>query len=77
MDSREPEWLTYALKAHVDTLKADVEQLKVQLSVEARAGHEMAWAERAISGFSALADRLAALAEERARPWWRRIRRSG
>ena len=30
-------------------------------------------ADRAIAGFAALADRLAALAEERARTWWRRL----
>jgi hypothetical protein len=38
-----------------------------------RAKDETAKAERAIREFSALAERLAALVEERARPWWRRI----
>ena len=35
---------------------------------------ERAKADKALAEFSALADRLAALAEERSRPWWRRIR---
>ena len=30
----------------------------------------------AISAFAALADRLDALAAERARPWWRRLARA-
>jgi hypothetical protein len=34
---------------------------------------ERAQTEKAIAEFSVLAERLAALAEERSRPWWRRI----
>ena len=56
-------------RAHVETLKTDVEQLKAQLgAAEARADHETAKAERAIAGFSAPAERLAALAEDQVRP---------
>jgi hypothetical protein len=35
---------------------------------------ERAQTEKALVEFSALAERLAALAEERAKPWWRRLR---
>jgi hypothetical protein len=34
---------------------------------------ERAKAEKAIAQFAELAERLAAIAEERARPWWRRL----
>jgi hypothetical protein len=34
---------------------------------------ERARTEKAIEAFSALADRLDALAAERSRPWWRRL----
>ena len=34
-------------------------------------------ADKAIAAFASLADRLDALAAERARPWWRRFRRAG
>jgi hypothetical protein len=34
---------------------------------------EQAQAEKAIAAFAALAERLDALAAERARPWWRRL----
>jgi hypothetical protein len=56
-----------ALEAHVATLK---EQLA---GAEARAGEESAKTARAIAAFADLADRLDALAAERARPWWRRL----
>jgi hypothetical protein len=39
-------------------------------AAEARADRKTATADRAIAEFSALAERLAALVEERARPWW-------
>ena len=35
--------------------------------------HERARADKAIAAFAALAERLDALAAERARPWWRRL----
>jgi hypothetical protein len=73
--------LVAALEGHVETLKADVERLEAQLAAaEARdAQHvaqlaaEQAKTEKAIEAFSALAERLDALAAERARPWWRRL----
>jgi hypothetical protein len=34
---------------------------------------EQAQTEKAIAAFSALAERLDALAAERAKPWWRRL----
>ena len=40
-------------------------------AAETRAAQETAKAERALTELVALADRLAALAEERSRPWWR------
>jgi hypothetical protein len=71
--------LVRALEGHVETLKVEIETLKGQLAAseerttaaEARADRETAKAERAIAEFSTLAERLAALAEERSRPWWR------
>ncbi len=66
--------LVTALEGHIETLKTDIERLEAQL---AGAGADLA-AERektgkAIAAFSALAERLDALAAERARPWWRRL----
>ena len=78
----------HALQAHNETLKGDIEALRAQLAdekartaaaetrlIDAAAVLE---AERertgkAIAAFSALAERLDALAEERRRPWWRRL----
>lgn len=73
--------LVTALQAHNDTLKADIEALRVQLAaadarlVDAGAdlAAERARTEKAISAFASLADRLDALAAERAKPWWRRL----
>jgi hypothetical protein len=66
--------LVTALQAHNATLKADVERLESMLSAAAAdLESERARTSAAISAFSALADRLDALAAERARPWWRRL----
>ena len=66
--------LITALEGHVATLKADVERLEAQLAAaEARASGEAARTAQAIAAFAGLADQLDALAEARARPWWRRI----
>ena len=46
---------------------ADLEAERVKTEAE------RATAEKAIAEFAALAERLAALAEERSRPWWRRL----
>jgi hypothetical protein len=74
-----------ALEAHVETLK---EQLRLagenlaaaEARAEARAAElvadlaaEKARTEKAIEAFASLAERLDALAAERARPWWRRL----
>jgi hypothetical protein len=42
-------------------------------AAQARADRETAKAEKALAEFTALAERLAALAEEWSRPWWRRL----
>jgi hypothetical protein len=39
--------------------------------------HERARADKAIAAFASLADKLDALAAERSRPWWKRIRIAG
>jgi hypothetical protein len=62
--------LVSALREHVETLKGQL------AGTEARAEAAETRADRAIAEFSALADRLATLAADRARPWWRR-RRTG
>jgi hypothetical protein len=77
--------LLHALEAHNATLKADVERLEAQLAAaEARdAQHvaqlaaEQAKTEKAIEAFSALAQRLEAMAAQHAiKPWWQRLLRS-
>jgi hypothetical protein len=70
-----------ALEAHVATLKEQLAAAEARLTAaDARdAQHvadlaaERAQTDRAIAAFGALAERLDALAEERARPWWRRL----
>ena len=71
-----------ALEGHVATLKAelerrgvDVEDLKIQLATErGELAHERARADRAIAAFESLAQRLEAMAAQRAiKPWWRRL----
>jgi hypothetical protein len=52
---------------HVETLKGQL------AAAEARTDQEAAKAEKVIAELSALAERLAAIAEERARPWWRLV----
>jgi hypothetical protein len=61
--------LARALEGQVEALKSENATLKDQLA------HERTRADRAIAEFSALAERLAALAEERAMPWWQRLLR--
>ena len=66
-----------ALEAHVETLKAQLAAAEARL-VELDARHvadlaqERERANRAISAFEALVQRLEAMAEAR-RPWWRRL----
>jgi chromosome segregation ATPase len=72
--------LTDALRAHVETLKGDIEALRAQLSqrdaqlitAAADLESERARTSAAISAFASLAEKLDALAEAR-RPWWRRL----
>jgi hypothetical protein len=64
----------------VETLKAEVEHLKDQLAAaDALASDEAAKTAQAIEAFSALAQRLEAMAAQRAiKPWWQRLlRRAG
>ena len=77
--------LVHALESHIKTLQGDNEALREQLAAErtafaskeaALAGDlvaEKARVDQAIAAFSALAERLDALAAERARSWWRRL----
>jgi hypothetical protein len=60
--------LVASLRDHVETLKGDIEALKAQLVAERM------MTEKAIAAFVSIMERLDALAEERARPWWRRLR---
>jgi hypothetical protein len=66
-----------AIKALRDQLTAAVERetrLTADLVAEReRADREADKAGKAIAAFAALAERLDALAEERRRPWWRRL----
>jgi hypothetical protein len=59
--------LVTALENHIKTLQGDNEALKEQLAAE------QAKTSQAIAAFASLAERLDALAAERARPWWRRF----
>ncbi len=63
----QPYQLVDALESHIKTLQGDVETLKEQLAAE------QAKASAAIAAFASLADRLDALAADRARSWWRRL----
>ena len=72
-----------ALEAHVETLKEQLtaaEARNSQLAAEviaerAKTEAERAKADEALAEFSALADRLAALAEAQRPPWWQRLLR--
>ena len=68
-----------AIKALRDQLTAAVERetrLIADLAAEReRADREADKAGKAIAAFASLAERLDALAAERARPWWRRLAR--
>ena len=63
-----------ALEAHVETLKRQLTAAEARLAQHvADLTAEKARTEKAIEAFSALADRLDALAAERANPWWHRL----
>jgi hypothetical protein len=74
MATRSNQAIDQANAATISALEAHVEILKEQLAT-AEARLAVAEAERgeAIAAFASLADRLDALAAERARPWWRRL----
>ena len=64
----------------VETLRIEVERMKDRLAVaDALASAEAAKTAQAIEAFSALAQRLEAMAAQRAiKPWWQRLlRRAG
>ena len=68
------------LKAQTAGLQAHIESLKAQIAADnrdaerfAELAHERELADKAISAFTAPAERLDALAAGRARAWWRRL----
>ncbi len=66
--------LIKALEAHDETLKAQLAAAETRAEgLTAERDAEQAKTGQAIAAFSALAERLDALAAERARPWWRRL----
>jgi hypothetical protein len=68
------EQLIKSLEAHVTTLREQLAAVETRLSAaDASLASEQAKTEKAIAAFAQLADRLDALAAERARPWWRRL----
>jgi hypothetical protein len=67
-----------ALEAHVETLKEQLAAAEARAEKQATESAELLAAEReradkAIAAFASLADRLDALAAQRARPWWKRL----
>jgi hypothetical protein len=71
--ARLPDNLIMALEAHVTTLKEQLAASEGRLAASmAELTAERARADRAISAFADLAERLDALAASR-RPWWRRL----
>jgi hypothetical protein len=74
--------LIKALEAHVETLKEQLSATEVRFAeLDARHVAEIAIererADKAIAALGSLANELRGLAEERARPWWRRRRLMG
>ena len=66
-----------ALKAHIETLKAELQTLKGQRAgAETRVSWEAAKTAEAIAAFEQLVQRLEAMAAQRAvKPWWQRLLR--
>ena len=70
--------LAASLESHIKTLQGEIDALREQLADErGRTALEAEKAGQAIAAFASLAERLDALAVERARPWWRRLRITG
>jgi hypothetical protein len=66
--------LIKALEAHVATLKEQLAGAEARIAEQAAdLAAEKAQTTKAIAAFASLAERLDALAAERARPWWRRL----
>jgi hypothetical protein len=66
--------LVSSLESHINTLRADNDALRQDLVAgRAELEAERARTSAAIEAFRDLADRLDAIAAERARPWWRRF----
>jgi len=70
----------YAAGLAAERAKVEAERARTEKAIAdfaARADAELeaerARTEKAIAAFAALAERLDALAEERSRPWWRRL----
>ena len=66
------------MEAHVETLKEQLEKQTADFAERdaertAELAAERQRADKAISAFAQLAERLDALAAERAKPWWRRL----
>jgi hypothetical protein len=55
----------------VEAERAKAEKVIAEFAAELKA--EQAQTAQAIAAFASLAERLDALAEERRRPWWRRL----
>ena len=80
-----PDKLIKALEAHVATLKEQLAAAEARIDKQADdlAEYDRAYAAdlaaeraqtaKAIAAFASLADRLDAMAAERAKPWWRRL----
>jgi hypothetical protein len=68
------EQLIKSLEAHVTTLREQLAAVETRLSAaDASLASEQERTTRAISAFESLAERLEAVAAERAKPWWRRL----
>jgi hypothetical protein len=68
--------LAHALESYIKTLQADNDALKQDLAAaRADLAAEQARTTQAIEAFSALAERLEAMAEAKRPPWWQRLLR--
>ena len=68
--------LAHALESYIKTLQADNDALKQDLpAARADLTAEQARTTQAIGAFSALAERLEAMAEAKRSPWWQRLLR--
>jgi len=66
--------LIKALEAHLEATKEQLAEARSRLAVaDASLAAERVRTDQAIGAFVALADRLDAMAAERAKPWWRRL----